>query len=50
MGGSYQITYKDMGWEITDIMEWSEKFLIYVGIFHDIDYFSYQVADKIRKF
>ena len=48
-GGSHQITSKDMGWEIIGIMKWSGKFLVYAGVFHDADYFSYQVTDKIRK-
>ena len=49
-GGSHQTSYKDMGWEITGIMEWSGKFLIYVEISHNADHFSYQVTNKIRKF
>ena len=39
-----------MGWEISGIMKWSGKFLVYAGVFHNADYFPYQVADKIRKF
>ena len=31
-------------------MEWSGKFLIYIGVSHNVDHFPYQVADKIRKF
>ena len=38
-----------MGWEISGIMEWSGKFLIYAGVSHDADHLPYQVADKIRK-
>ena len=38
-----------MGWEITDIMEWSRIFLIYAGVSHDADHFPYQVANKITK-
>ena len=48
-GGSHQTSYKGMGWEITGIMEWSGKFLVYAGVSHDADYLPYQVADKIRK-
>ena len=39
-----------MGWEITSIMKWSGKFLIYAGVFHNADYFLYQITNKIRKF
>ena len=48
-GESHQITSKDIGWEITNIMKWCGKFLIYAGVSHNVDYFPYQVADKIRK-
>ena len=40
-GGSHQITSKDIKWEITDIMEWSGKFLVYAGVSHDVDCFPY---------
>ena len=39
-----------MGWDITGIMEWSGKFLIYAGVSHNVDHFPYQVTNKIRKF
>ena len=39
--GSHQTSYIDMVWEITGIILWYEKFLIYVGVSHIVDYFPY---------
>ena len=41
-GGLYQTSYKGMGWEITGIIEWSGKFLVYAGVSHYADHFPYQ--------
>ena len=43
--GSHQTSYIDIMWEITNIISWYGKYLVYAGVSYNVDYFPYHCGE-----